>query len=799
MDEIVREFLLETTESLQRLDQELVRLERETDPSGVIAGVFRTFHSIKGSAGFLGFEQIGRLAHAGENVLGRLREGRLEPTSKVIASLLAVADVLREMLGDIEAGGSDQTRDYTELIASLDRLESGPATTSPVVAPPPLPEPEPEDRGDATIQMPPPGAAVGSSSSLSFVFDSEAASLEAATGFFEPAGGSSLTILPVEPPPPPAVADPPPAATVPSPAPEAPTPAPARPPATMFEAEEGGSSLQIRAHGPAVSETTVRVDVTHLDRLMNLVGELVLARNRIVQRTADASDTALVAATRQLDAVTTALQEGVMKARMQPIRNAWATLPRLVRDLEQALGKRVSLVLEGEETELDRSILEAIKDPIVHLVRNAIDHGIEAPGRRMTQGKPPEGTLRIAAAHAGGQVLVEITDDGAGIDPERMRRKAVERGVIAAERADRLGDEEALSLVFLPGFSTAEQLTLVSGRGVGMDVAKTSIEAIGGRVEIRSRPGQGTTVSLALPLTLSILRALAVSTDGARYVIPQANLIEVVRPRGDGAAWIEVVHEAPVLRYRGHLLPLVVLAEALGRPGREPIGPQANVAVLQAGLSRFGLVLDRVEDTQEIVVRPLAKLVREVGPYAGATILGDGRVALILDVSALAKQVGLGESPGGGSDGGAPTAARAASGAADRDSILLLRKGDGRRAAVPIGLVERVERVPRNRVDELGGRPVVAYRGGILRLIDAGGMLDEGGGDEGRDLHAVVCTVGHRRAGLLFAYLDDVVDDPGPVEGDPPRPGVLYTTIAREQIVEVLDVPSLIADAAGGA
>jgi two-component system chemotaxis sensor kinase CheA len=432
----------------------------------------------------------------------------------------------------------------------------------------------------------------------------------------------------------------------PVPAASAATSSPAgRPPASLPHRAEERAPQQEGGEGPVSPdavihrEVSVRLGVGLLDRLMNLVGELVLARNQVLQRSAESPDASLVAAAQRLSLITSELQEGIMKTRMQPISAVWSKFPRVVRDLAIACGKRVQLELSGEDTELDRSVLEAIRDPLIHIVRNSVDHGLETAEERRAAQKSETGLIRFRAFHEGGMVNIEVIDDGRGIDPAVVTEKAIERGLIDRARGERLGDWEALHLIFLPGFSTAQALTRVSGRGVGMDVVKTSVERIGGTVDIQSRLGRGTKIHFKIPLTLAIVPALIVTCRGGRYAIPQVNLVELVRLEGPHA--VEYVRDAPVHRLRGQLLPLTFLQSVLGgtAPGRN--AGDLTMIVLRADNRTFGLVVDDVADSQEIVVKPLGRELSRVPIFAGATIMGDGKVALILDVFGIAERVGI--------------------------------------------------------------------------------------------------------------------------------------------------------------
>jgi two-component system chemotaxis sensor kinase CheA len=456
------------------------------------------------------------------------------------------------------------------------------------------------------------------------------------------------------------------------------------------------------------------------------VGELVLARNQVLQFTTQNNDSAFLATAQRLNLITTELQGSAMKTRMQPIGNIWGKLPRVVRDLSASCGKDIRLEMEGKDTEMDKTIIEAIKDPLTHIVRNSVDHGIEMPQVRMERGKPAQGCLKMRAFHEGGQVNIEIVDDGGGIDLERVKNKAIQRGLVSVESAARMGDHEAMQLIFMPGFSTAEKITNVSGRGVGMDVVKTNIEKIGGTVDLQSQFGRGTTLKIKIPLTLAIIPALVITSGGERFAIPQISLLELVRLEPEVAGrQIESIHGAPVYRLRGKLLPLVYLNKELrlqSVPADSTADNGVNIVVLQADGHPFGLVVDEINDTQEIVVKPLGKQIKNVACFAGATIMGDGHVALILDVLGLAQQSRvltevLNRNP-------LMDASNDSRKSNDESrTLLLFSAGKKSRIAIPLSMVARLEELPRSSVEFSGGKPVVRYRGQIMPLVNVADFL----------------------------------------------------------------------------
>jgi len=535
-------------------------------------------------------------------------------------------------------------------------------------------------------------------------------------------------------------------------------------PAAKASVETESNDAKLRA--PAMlagtaAESTLRVDITLLNRMMNLVGELVLTRNQVLQATA--ADPSMTMLSRRLDMVTADLRESVMKARMQPVSNIFSKMPRLVRDLSQALGRHVRLHVEGQDTELDKSLLEAIKDPLTHAVRNSLDHGIEPPEVRQAAGKDPEGTLKLRASQEGSHVVIEVSDDGAGIAVEKIRQKAIERGFITPDRAAQLAERELLQLIFVPGFSTAAAVTNVSGRGVGMDVVRTNVEKIGGKVEIDSRTGKGTTLRMRIPLTLAIIPALIVRSLHQSFALPQGALSELVHiPPEQAAAAIEWMEGAPLYRLRGKLLPLVFLDRLL-MPGGEhkPTTERDNfIAVLDADGRRFGLVVDGLADPEEIVVKPLSAVLKDIGLYSGATVLGNADLALILDPGSIAIRAGIAMSAD------EEERARAAEREIDADAAksleYLLVEASGRRAAVPLADVLRIEQLPLSRIEYVSNRPVLNFEGQLLPVEDAGGVLDPAEGDPAplggaeRKIIVVVCREGKRHVGIAVSHVLDV-------------------------------------------
>src|SRR5579872_1314352 len=758
--EIVKEFLIESYENLDRLDQDLVALEKDPGNRETLASIFRTIHTIKGTSGFLAFNQLEAVTHVGESLLSRLRDGLLTLTPESTTALLTLVDAVRQMLASIEATGKEGERDDKELIATLTRLLDPHLEEEP--EPVSHPRQEPENEGPRPV--PNIGEILISRGAAKVSDVHEAIEQQNA------ADPRHLGEILVE--------------------------------KGVIKPQDVVDALNVQqqARAQSASDSTIRVDVGQLDRLMNRVGELVLLRNQIVQYTNSTEDSELLGTSQRLNLLTTELQEGVMKTRMQPIGNIWSKFPRTVRDVATMCGKQVRIEMEGKETELDKTIVEAIKDPLTHIVRNSVDHGIEKPERRVAVGKPAEGRLLLRAYHEGGQVIIEISDDGGGLDADKIRRKAVEKGLITPEQAARMGEREGVNLIFLPGFSTAEKVTNVSGRGVGMDVVKTNIEKIGGTVDVQSKAGTGTTVRMKIPLTLAIIPALIVTSGGERYAIPQISLLELVRLDGEDAQkGIELIQGVPVHRLRGRLLPLVYLNRELKVEDEAPDLsklPAVNIVVLQADERQFGLVVDEINDTEEIVVKPLGKQLKGIKTFAGSTIMGDGRVALILDVLGLAQTSNVVSE--NRERALSDKERHVASMAGERQTMLLFQCGADGRMAMDLSLVARLEEFKSEMVECAGDVQVVQYRGQIMPLLRVSDLLTGhsgngySGGNGKRDLattlQVVVYSEQGRSVGLVVDRILDIVEEAIVPQQPSKRDGLLGSAVIQQRVTDLLDV-----------
>ncbi len=736
MDDLLAEFLNETAESIAELDSALVKLERSPDDQATLGLIFRLVHTIKGTCGFLGLPRLERVAHAAENVLGQVRDGQLIVDAEIISAVLAAIDCIKMILGVLSSTGAEPAGADTVQIAALDRLLAGSAEA-------PAPHPRPADDVFASVQA------------------VEAASAPVAAPGLPVAAGP-----PVEP------------------------PVPARPGEASLAVQEAPTRAVARAGGGPQGAAdisgavqTIRVGVDVLEHLMTLVGELVLARNRLLQLARGEENNAFVAPLEHLSHITSELQEGVMKTRMQPIGNAWNKLPRLIRDLSHELRKKIELVMLGQDTELDRQVLELIRDPLTHMVRNSADHGLESTARRLEVGKPEAGQITLNAFHEGGHVVIEVSDDGGGLDADRIRAKVASQGLATEAELAAMPDAQLHRFIFHAGFSTAAVITAVSGRGVGMDVVRTNVERIGGVIDLRSVPGQGTTFTIKIPLTLAIVSALIVQAMGQRFAIPQLSVVELV---GVGAAGteraIEMIHGTPVLRLRDRLLPLVDLNTLLRLDVDEASRRKSpTVVVVAVGSSALGIIVDRVFDTEEIVVKPVSRVLRHITMFSGNTILGDGSVIMILDPNGIARASGI----VGGREGRIAQAATVDTHSASEPvALLLFRTGSGAPKAVPLQLVARLEVIPRERIEIAGGAPVTQYRGKLMPLV----CMDGASQSERANQPIVVFSDRGRTIGLMVDEIVDVVQDRLVVEIGRGRGGLLGTAVIAGQSTDVVDI-----------
>ena len=764
MDDLLADFLTETNENLAELDVALLALERTPGDADTLGLIFRMVHTIKGTCGFLGLPRLERVAHAAENVLGQLRDGTLTASPAMVSQILLALDRIKAILAGLSQSGAEPAGDDAVLIAGLNATASGQAPAQvehPVTSatPPPAPAPVPPVPVAAAPVVPAPIVPAPVVAAMAE---------KSAPPVASPA---------------PAIA----AAAEASPGPAAATPVGAATGA-VSSAPAGDAAGALVAGSAVAAAQTIRVAVDVLEDLMTLVSELVLTRNQLLQLARMQENSGFTAPLQRLSHITSELQEGVMKTRMQPVGNAWNKLPRLVRDLAHDLNKKIELTMLGADTELDRQVLELIKDPLTHMVRNSGDHGLESPAERRAAGKPETGRITLNAYHEGGHIIIEVADDGRGLPADKIRAKVLANGLATEAELAGMSETQIQRFIFRAGFSTAANVTAVSGRGVGMDVVKTNIEKIGGTVDLKSTAGQGTTFIIKIPLTLAIVSALIVEAVAERFAIPQISVVELVRARraGDnspgttGESVIELINDTPVLRLRDRLLPLVSLGDLLGLGASETGSSGAHIVVTQVGTSLLGIIVDRVFDTEEIVVKPVAPILRHITMFSGNTILGDGSVIMILDPAGIARTTGVGA---GGDSKVARQETVESGAAADRMALLLFRVNGAERMAVPLSLVARLENIARDKIEMSSGSPVTQYRGKLMPLVSLTNHDDTSTPSQS----LLVFADGDHAMGLMVDEIIDVVEDRLEIELGSARLGTLGTAVIAGLATDVLD------------
>ena len=746
-DQILDEFLLEAQEIFDQLDLDLVQLEQTPEDKKLLGSIFRAMHTLKGSSGFFGFHRLEKVAHAGESLLSKVREGTLRIDEEKTNVLLATLDRLRDIVGGIADQRHEVAGDDSALIATLKALAAGesapaPATesTAAPVAPPAAPRAaEPLAAEPAAAPTPEPAAvAVVASSSAAIVAASEVQAADSA-------------------------------------------------PTADIPAREGVKHTELTA--------PVKINVELLDKLMNLVSEMVLARNRLVSFATNSGDINFTSTVHTIDIITLELQERMMETRMQPVSNVWAKFPRLVRDISNECGKKVELIQIGAETELDRTLLEGIRDPLIHIIRNSVDHGIETPEVRRAKGKKETGSITLRSMHESGMVVIEIADDGGGIDIPLVARMAVQKGLVSAERVARMADREIIDFIYLPGFSTKAAVTTLSGRGVGMDVVRTNVQQIGGSVDIATSE-RGTNLRLRIPLTLAIMPAVFVQCGGQRFAIPQSNLFEMIRYEKNGThQGLENFYGVPVFRLRNKLIPIIYLRNELGLGDADEVEQDSlNIVVVQAAALCFGLVVDKVLFMQEVVVKSVGTLLKGTTIYSGATILGDGRVAMIFDIGGIAVRSGL------------------ISKLLDKDfkadipeppvedtktqSMLLFDLHSVKRIAIPLDYVDRLEMFAISRVERRGNHSVIIYGDQIMKLIWLSDFVEGAGSADANPTDAINVIV-HYHNGQPLGFVVKVIHDIVAISSEiilitPPQPGIMGSSILGDSVVSILNVQEIL-------
>ena len=729
-DELLNDFIVEANEHMADIENQFLSIEESGEDVDVdlINEVFRGIHSIKGAAGFLGMTKINDLAHSLENILNMMRNLELVPNSEMIDVMLRAADRLQGLINDIQNSNEADVSEFVKALESIAKGEANPSTAE-------KSDPTPVAQEEPALQEEKP---LTDDEELDRQIEEAIAAKLAKTVAKKEAAQEPATQ-------------------------EAQPPkdlAPAKPPTTP-------KSKETKDKKPSTPEASIRVSVGVLDNLMNLAGELVLSRNQLMQAVASSEQNALDTIASRLDQITSEVQESIMQTRMQQIGSVFGKFPRIVRDLSSKLDKQCHLNIEGKEVEVDKTIIEAISDPLTHLVRNSIDHGVEIPAERQRAGKPVEGSMNLRAFYQAGKVRIEIEDDGAGIDPNKLKEKAVSKGIVTPERAEQMGDREALRLIFHPGFSMAAKVTDVSGRGVGMDVVRTNIAKLGGTVDVESVVGEGTNIIITLPLTLAIIPSLIVQSQNDRFAIPQVNIAELVRLRPrELETRVGRIKDAEVLRLRGDLLPLIRLEEALEMSSSKNMCEDAtleakrktcvatNIIVVETGQQRFGVVVDALHDSEEIVVKPLGRHIQDCPCLSGATILGDGHVALILDIAGIAvhEQIPNNEELNKENDKLAVTNDE------ETQHMLLFSNHAEEHFAVSMDIISRIDRIRADQIDSVGGQELLQYRDSTMSLLRLENCITAKTVDPKKRLYVIVFEIAGKEVGLVAPHLEDICD-----------------------------------------
>lgn len=779
-EEVLQLFVEESREHLGGIEDDLLAMESMDGlDEDLVNRVFRTLHTIKGGAGFFDLVNLQNLAHSMENILDLIRKKELKTTKAIVSSLLSGADTVARMIDNLDESNG---YDISEHLAVFNAVLAGDALpVPPSVA-------DSEGSKDQVVEAVPVDEVVSAESSSDpevFIETPVASEVKAEVEFVAAVKSAPGQVAPTK------------AATT-----------------------GGGGDQSIRVH------------LSLLDRLMELAGELVLTRNSLLQNVETGDPALLLPAAKKVDAITSQLQRAIMSTRMQTIEIVFSKFRRIVRDLSGQLGKQINLEILGEDVELDKTIIEALGDPLTHLVRNSIDHGLETPAKRKASGKPPIGKLRLHAFHEAGQVVIEIADNGAGIDPDRIAAKALEKGLVSEEDIARMTEKEIVRLIFLPGFSTAEEVTDISGRGVGMDVVRQNLAKVGGVADIESVLGSGTTIRIKLPLTLAIIPSVLVGISAENFAIPQVNVVEMVGISPDEVkSRIQNVGGAAMLRLRGELVPLIELTDFFGitqtfrgdggeqKPERrnrladrreneqsgeiekdirkcperrERAESSVNIVIVAAGAYKFGIRVDELHESAEIVVKPLGTHFRRSKEFSGATIMGDGTVALILDVDGVRRLSGACESQHTEND----LRTRDAEEASDMDScsILIIQHAENEMYAVPLQLVARIEKFPISDLQNIGTRKAISYRGGILPLISLDGTVStQPLNVKGDEFYVIVYTLGSEEVGLMASDIRDIVDYRDTIDNRThKRDGIAGSMLVNGEILQFLDLYGLL-------
>ncbi|OKL44147.1 hybrid sensor histidine kinase/response regulator [Pseudovibrio exalbescens] len=787
MDDLLREFLTETFESLDVVDVELVKFEQEPNNAKILDNIFRLVHTIKGTCGFLGLPRLEAIAHAAETLMGKFRDG-VPVTPESVSLVLSSIDRIKEILGELEmSNGQEPAGDDQDLIKELERLsesadsgELAAQATGDTVPAAEAATDEAVTEGEDIYQVLERPLRPGEVSldELERAFREAEVEIEVATAEDDEDSDASEqeTETPAAPPAPVTQSD------------SVDIKIASNKPEGEAKKEEVKNPSARSSNGQGVSNQSIRVAVDTLEDLMTMVSELVLTRNQLLEIVRRHEDSEFKVPLQRLSNVTAELQEGVMKTRMQPIGNAWQKLPRIVRDLSQELQKPISLEMIGADTELDRQVLELIKDPLTHMIRNSADHGLENPAERVAAGKPEKGTITLSAYHEGGHILIEVRDDGRGLNLDKIKQKALANGLTTEAELEKMADQQIQKFIFAAGFSTAAKVTSVSGRGVGMDVVRNNVEEIGGSIDVRSQEGRGSSFIIKIPLTLAIVSTLIVEASGDRFAIPQLSVVELVRVQSNSEHRIERIKDRPVLRLRNKLLPLVPMSQLLGFEQEEQLDEDNGfIVVMQVGSQRFGVVVDGVFHTEEIVVKPMSSMLRNLTMFSGNTILGDGSVIMIIDPNGVASAMAS-HASGALVEEVEEKAEEISEEQMDGDapiSMLLFRAGSAEPKAVPLSLVTRLEEFDVAKIERSNGRDLVQYRGSLMPLVYINETSQHK--SEGTQPMLVFSDSG-RSMGLVVDEIVDIVEDRMKIEVVSDRSGILGSAIIKEKATEVIDL-----------
>jgi len=811
-EELLSEFLTESNENLATIEEQLLDLEADPGNAGILDGIFRVIHTVKGSCGFIGLSRLEKVAHAGENLLGKVRSLKYEVDGDIISLLLESTDAIKELLAGIEENGSEPDLDHSSIctrLAAAERLIDGGGDSAAEAA---TDEVESEisldwltDMDEEIVGALKEASAVTPAVVLELGFEK----LRAIPGL-KPA--SALKVLGL------ASAAAKSETTSDEPA-EKKKPVAKKAKEDVIEgkvvaesvdaSEQKGSSKKPVTKDEANSESlpsvkpkenlpaqkapakkpkvegSIRVDVSLLDELMNQVGELVLSRNRLLRLVEDETSVELVRTSRGISQITSRLQDKLLHTRMQPISTNWSTVPRLLRDICKQLGKKIRVDMQGQETELDRTILAAMKDPMTHIIRNSCDHGVESPEVRRERNKPEEGFISLKARQESGFIVIEIGDDGGGIDPARIKDKALRMDLITDEQYETMSDKAALQLIFHAGLSTVEKVSNLSGRGVGMDVVRTQIEKVGGTVEIDSQVGVGTTLLIRIPLTLAIIPAMIVECDKQRFAVPQMLVQELISIDSDSQN-LEMLAGKPFYRLRGELLPMIGLDEVLKL--REESEALSSVVVVNIGDRQYGIGVDKVLGAEEIVVKPLGKNFQHLDVYGGCSILGDGLVVPILDCNGLTRELRQSQEASPVSTGDDSTELATAQ---ESQHILVFGVGE-ERFAIPMALVERIENLKCEEIEKSGDREVLQYRGEIIPVVRLSNVLGIKAAEAGATEKCLIISDQGRRISIQVDKIIDIVQQKLDIQLETGNAFYLGTAVIEGKSTEIIDIFEII-------